>query len=81
MSGARSWVLLYPSLANIAAFLMISPLSAGLLAPVNVKIMRQTPFDFIDMRLPVKYPSDMNDTMILQAIAGAVLNKSTSTRI
>lgn len=80
-SGSRSWVLLWASLVNITAFLVISPLSAGLLAPVTVNIMRQTPFAFIDMPLPVEYPSGMNDTMILQTIAGAVLNKSTSTRI
>lgn len=80
-SGSRSWGLLFASLANIAAFLVISPLSAGLLAPVNVKIMRQAPFTFIDMPSPVEYPKGTNDTMILQTIAGAVLNKSTSTSI
>lgn len=81
VSGSRSYTLLYASLVNIAAFLVISPLSAGLLAPVNVNIMRQTPFTFVDMPSPVEYPRGMNDTMILQTIAGAVLNKSTSTRI
>ncbi|KAL1847264.1 hypothetical protein Daus18300_013999 [Diaporthe australafricana] len=33
------------------------------------------------MPLPVEYPRGTNDTMILKTIAGAVLNKSTSTRI
>lgn len=81
VSGSRSWILLWASLINIAAFLFISPLSAGLLSPVNVNIMRQESFAFIDMPSPVDYPRGMNDTMIFQAIAGAVLNKSTSTRI
>ncbi|KAG6353784.1 hypothetical protein INS49_005264 [Diaporthe citri] len=43
VSGSRSWCLLFASFTNIAAFLVISPLSAGLLAPVTVNIKRQDP--------------------------------------
>lgn len=39
------------------------------------------PFTFIDMPSLVEYPRGMNDTMIIQSIAGAVLNELTSARI
>ncbi|KUI61541.1 hypothetical protein VP1G_08710 [Cytospora mali] len=76
--GSRSWILFCASSANIAAFLVISPLSAGLLAPVDADVSRASQFTFLDMPSSVDFPTGRNDTMILRTIAGGVLNSSAS---
>ncbi|RDW58610.1 hypothetical protein BP6252_13086 [Coleophoma cylindrospora] len=78
MIGARSWVLLWASVVNIIGFLVISPLSAGLLTPVNIDVLQQTPFAFIKESPIANFPTDANDTIMLQAISGITLNISTS---
>lgn len=76
--GFRSWALFWASISNMLASFAISPLSAGLLAPANVRLSQTVPFRFYDVPSPVSYPTDYNDTLILQTVAGAILNKSTS---
>jgi len=74
----RSWSLFSASLLYILVLLVVSPLSAGLLAPVSAQI--PTPVDFVRAVLPdrLSWQLDTEDLIIFRTISAAILDRSTS---
>jgi hypothetical protein len=77
-NGKRSWALFLVSFVNILGFLVISPLSAALLVPVNIDIPRDT--GFRQLKSPSKYALqvDTGDSIMFRSFSGSLLNTSTS---
>lgn len=77
-SGHRSWALFFTSIVNIIGFLIISPLSAGLLSPANVDMSQHVSFSQLATNSDVTLEVNSADQMMFNTITGAVLNESTS---
>ncbi|KAI9796263.1 MAG: hypothetical protein M1833_006432 [Piccolia ochrophora] len=75
--GKRSWVLFWTALANAIGFLVVSPLSAGLLAPEEVRIAGQATFSTIANDNGFLSPI-ADDFTYFRSISGLVLNLTTS---
>lgn len=76
--GRRSWALFFASIASIAAFLVISPLSAALLEPTVVQTSRTRPFLRYAPASALSISNSTEDIVMFQTISGYVLNTSTS---
>jgi hypothetical protein len=78
--GYRSWALLAASFNNIISFMLISPLSAGLLVPVLTNVPSNAVFQTMNISTDriSQTIDDLADTLIFQTIAGGPLNTSTS---
>lgn len=77
-NGVRSWILLCASIVNILGILLVSPLSAGLLSPVETDIVKNVDFkSFIvfDGSLPQPIA---DDSTYFRTISTTLLNTTTS---
>lgn len=77
-NGHRSWALFLTSIVNILGFLIISPLSAGLLSPGNVDMPKHVSFNRLDTASDIPLQLNSGDQMMFNTITGAILNQSTS---
>lgn len=77
-SGHRSWALFLASVVNIIGFLVISPLSAGLLSPANIDVPKHAFFNQFDPTSDIPLQLNSADQIMFNTITGAVLNHSTS---
>lgn len=77
-NGVRSLALFSASLVNMLVLLVVSPLSAGLLSPIDVTISKEPAFRGSSLAPDAAWQSDTFDSVVFRTIAGSVLNKSTS---
>ncbi|KAI4716309.1 hypothetical protein E4T48_07491, partial [Aureobasidium sp. EXF-10727] len=77
-NGVRSLALLFASLVNIVVLLVVSPLSAGFLSPVNVLISKDAHFQSAALTPGSQWQTDTFDSVVFRTVAGSILNKSTS---
>ncbi|TIA16947.1 hypothetical protein D6C81_05754 [Aureobasidium pullulans] len=76
-NGIRSWSLLCASVVNIAALLVVSPLSAILLSPVIIRFTTPTSFSTLRFSDPGVTPNS-SDLIVFRTTIAALLNEPTS---
>ena len=76
--GRRSWTLLWVSLANIMAFLLVSPLSSGLLSLNEVQLPRRSDFLRLEIPTPLTPVNTTTDETYFRTISSLVQNLTTS---
>ncbi|THX54559.1 hypothetical protein D6D06_05427 [Aureobasidium pullulans] len=76
-NGIRSWSLLCASVVNIAALLVVSPLSAILLSPVTIRFTTPTSFSTLRFSDPGVTPNS-SDLIVFRTTIAALLNEPTS---
>ena len=77
-NGRRSWTLLWVSMANIMALLLVSPLSSGLLYLDEVQIPQRTKFLRLEIPTPLTPRNTTTDETYIRTISGIVQNLTTS---
>jgi hypothetical protein len=77
-NGSRSWALFLTSIVNTLGFLIISPLSAGLLGPLDIDVPKRTSFNQLDTVSDIPLQLNFTDQMMFNTISGAILNRTTS---
>ena len=77
-NGRRSWTLLWVSIANIMAVLLVSPLSSGLLSLGEVPISHRTDFLRLEIPSPLTPLNTTTDETYFRTISSIVQNLTTS---
>ena len=76
--GWRGWALFWSSFANILGILIISPLSAGLLATEDMQITTNTAFDRVNAFRNAPLRASADDATFVRAIASSTVGLTTS---
>ena len=77
-NGRRSWTLLWVSIANVMAILVISPLSSGLLSPSEVQVPQRTDFFRLDIPSSLTPLNTTTHETYFRTISSVVQNLTTS---
>ena len=77
-NGRRSWTLLWASVANIIAVLLVPPLSSGLLSMNEVQIPRRSDFLRLEIPSPLTPLNTITDETYFRTTSSLVQNLTTS---
>ena len=78
IDGRRSWTLLWVSIANIMAVLLVSPLSSGLLSLSEMQIPRRTDFLRLEIPSPLTSLNTTTEETYFRTISRVVRDLKTS---
>ena len=78
IDGRRSWTLLWVSIANIIAVLLVAPLSSGLLSLSEVQVLRRTDFLRLEIPSPLTSLNTTTEETYFRTISRVVRDLKTS---